>query len=350
VPLNRDLLTRAAFDPPEMARTAWKQWCDAHRLDDLDPSTSLILPVILANLRGDDLGGEIADRARLDGISRHWRVRQHVLLAAADDIAETLHRARQRCALIEGAALGLLAYPESVVRPGYYVAILVDGRAIDQVAKALAADGWEAVDTDPFSLPVRQFSSGCVVVRNNARVTVRWDLVRDERQAALDADELRRSPKIGSRTVIRPEGALFSLLADPPQDTEASLLWESDVRQLLRLTPVDFHEVARMTRDRGAARVVRRSLAQLESSGVVLPRNARHELILNGPRQWMPSALAFDLRRRRGWPSARSRGVMHGIARAASFAALTRDRSPRDRAALALSRARSRLRTGTTRH
>lgn len=327
-----DLLNRAAFDAPGGARAAWDEWCGSHSLDALDPTSSLMLSEIQANLMSDGFSGAIAERARLEGVTRHWRVRRHLLLHAADQLSETLHRCGRTNALTGGVAIDALVYAPDHVRPGYEVAVFVKNDSIRALLRAIAEEGWRTPGADRGCVGL-DLASEATVERDNAKVTLRWNLLPGERQTLLDETELQHTVLRDGRAIVRGEALLLALLADPRARHHAPLLWEADIRRLTKLPGLDLAAVAAMAQSRSASRVLAYSLEHLRARGVgPLPE----DLVGSATPNLRCRNFAFDFRTRNQRPvNGRSQVLaMTTMRRGSSFLAVTRELPVQERAKL----------------
>lgn len=140
------LVLKAALEPPQWGRLAWKSWRAAVDFDQIDHGSMRLLPLVYRNLGAESFDPEVA--GRMKGIYRRsWTHNQMLFRRAAGAIA-ALSDAGIETMVLKGASLSLLAYGSAGVRPMDDVDVLVRiERRVDAV-EAMRAAGWRPEKAD----------------------------------------------------------------------------------------------------------------------------------------------------------------------------------------------------------
>jgi len=135
------LLLAAALLPGEPARAAYRAWSAAVALDDVDPGSFRLLPLLAHNLA--DLAEPDLVRAR--GVVRHTWSKNQRMLARGGVAVAALAAAGVPVMVLGGAALVPRHYPSAGHRPMNDLDVLVPGDRAGAARDAIAACGWRPV-------------------------------------------------------------------------------------------------------------------------------------------------------------------------------------------------------------
>ena len=129
------LLLRALTSPTEQAVAAWKQWAADVGVDDLEPDSQWLLPMLFLRLRDADVGAATIERYA--NVFRHNWYKAHLRLRALRPVLDELRRSGHEPVLLGGAALALADYPVLGARPFESFTLAVKGNLTsDQISSA----------------------------------------------------------------------------------------------------------------------------------------------------------------------------------------------------------------------
>src|SRR5439155_10104749 len=138
-PLQEQLLL-AALGDPEDAAAAWRGLPPSFSLDELEPGSFELMPLIYRNL--SSAGHRDSVLPRLKGIYRRTWARNNLLLERTREDADALRMAGIPALLLEGVTLALRYYPDLGSRPTTYLHFVV-GKDDEVAAVArLERIGW----------------------------------------------------------------------------------------------------------------------------------------------------------------------------------------------------------------
>jgi hypothetical protein len=137
---QQELLLKASLLQGEAAVAAWRHWVSTADLDRLDQASFGLLPLLHDNLRRHGVDHPLLDRFK--GIHRLTWYKNRLLFHSAAAALSALDRAGVRHLLLKGAALALLHYADSGLRPMSDVDILVPHRQAIETIGALIDSGW----------------------------------------------------------------------------------------------------------------------------------------------------------------------------------------------------------------
>jgi hypothetical protein len=137
--LQRQLLQIALGDP-DTAGKAWRSLPAMFSLDDLEPGSFELLPLIYRNLAAAQ--PEDPELPRLKGIYRRSWVKNNLLLGRTSEIAEVLRDAGMPTLFLEGPTYAARFYGDLGLRPASSVHLLVPASAVDRASVRLARQGW----------------------------------------------------------------------------------------------------------------------------------------------------------------------------------------------------------------
>ena len=159
---------------------AWEEVRTQITLDELEPGSFELLPLIYSNL--SEAGHDDVDLQRLKGIYRRTWVKNNLLLERTKVLGEALAEIEIRAEFIEGVAIASRFYAELGLRPTSMIDVLVDAVDGPAALAALSRMGWTE---RPELIP--SFGSARHVFDANANVCVlRTSLARDMTTPAAD--------------------------------------------------------------------------------------------------------------------------------------------------------------------
>jgi Uncharacterised nucleotidyltransferase len=305
----QEQLLVAALGTPAQAEAEWGALPAGFTLDELEPGSFELLPLVYRNLA--DAGSEDPSLPRLKGIYRRAWVKNNLLLERTRELAIALREEAIATLFLEGPAFAARYYPELGLRPTSTIHLLVRAPDSDHAVEVLARLGWtERPESGAY--PGWRFlfdEAGDICLLRSA---LAFDFAGDAApfwQGAVEQDA-------GGATVLTPSptDALLAvcvagLRVGPLPRTQ----WIADAAMLLRTAEVDWDRLIEIGGGGGQTLRLRAALAYLHRlpatnvpGGVV----ARLERSRPRPRERLVYALAAGRLARRG----RFAGLSEGLA------------------------------------
>jgi Uncharacterised nucleotidyltransferase len=237
-PLQERLLAVALADPVTAA-AAWQGLPTGFSLDELEPGSFELMPLVYLNLSAS--GSDDSRLPRLKGIYRRAWVRNNLLLERSASIARSLRAAGISPLLLEGAVLALRYYPDLGLRPSARTHVLIGAEDEAAALVQLGRDGW-AERPNSGAYPGLRFlfdGSGntCAL-----RTSIAFDFVGGELSSGLPWDAAEWQEVAGTEVLIPcPTDALLSILVfgarlGPIPRTQ----WPVDAAMVLRAGDIDW--------------------------------------------------------------------------------------------------------------
>ena len=137
---EQELVLRAALARGDEAVGRWEEWRARVDLDDVDPGSFRVLPLLYRTLAS--AGVEEARLAKLKGVYRQTWSRNQLLFHRAAQLLPRLAEAGIDTLVLKGAALATLYYRDVGVRPMEDLDLLVPTAAAARAMEVLVANGW----------------------------------------------------------------------------------------------------------------------------------------------------------------------------------------------------------------
>jgi Uncharacterised nucleotidyltransferase len=137
---RQQLLLISALADDSTAVEAWQEVRPQISIDELEPGSFQLLPLIYGNL--SEAGQDDVDLQRLKGIYRRTWVKNNLLLARTKAIGEALAEIQIRAEFIEGVAIATRFYRELGLRPTSMIDVLVDAIDGQEAVAVLKRAGW----------------------------------------------------------------------------------------------------------------------------------------------------------------------------------------------------------------
>jgi Uncharacterised nucleotidyltransferase len=134
------LLLVAALGEGAPAIAAWEQWSHLVPLNDVDPASQRLIPLLARNLRR--AGIDHPDLGRMRGIHRYWWSRNQILLRKLPAVLDMFRRERIDTMLLKGVPLALGYYDDVGLRPMADFDVMVRTEHADRAVALLHREGW----------------------------------------------------------------------------------------------------------------------------------------------------------------------------------------------------------------
>lgn len=180
---DQTLLLRACLEEGELAREAWEEWSATVDLDEINPQSNYLLPMLDHNLRRIGISSH-PWLGRIKGYHRYVWAKNRRLFAQADMLIESVRPlVGDDLLLIKGAALACKYYPGTGLRAMGDFDFMIKREAAPRVLNHLCASGWKLVHWPRADrLPERYFfcrHSENAYREDGAEVDVHWHLMEN---------------------------------------------------------------------------------------------------------------------------------------------------------------------------
>ena len=253
--MSAEWLLQAAFLPGPVAVQAWEAWLSSVRLDDIDPESFGLLPLLHRNLTA--LGSQHPELGRLKGVRRRTWTENQLVLRDAAAMLSRLREARIDAILMEGLALVVAYYRDAGLRPVRRSEILVHREHREAAAALLAlAPRTIVLLTPPLFL-------GCP-----QRIESSWWM--SARPICVEEAPTR---------VLSPADQLFHTLLNGQRRSGAPQTWWMADALVILAQSVDIERVTHLAEELRVTRFLRRALERLDSAlGVAVAPELAGEL------------------------------------------------------------------------
>jgi hypothetical protein len=150
----QELLLRAALTLGEESLAAWQEWQKGTDIETLDAGSCRLLPLLRRNLEAQDVKSPLLMRYK--SVSRHWWVRNQLLLAQAAQLIQLLGDEGITTLVLKGGALISLYYHDVSTRPIRDFDLLVPTRQAPRAFQALLDKGYQSFRWDNSPPPTQR--------------------------------------------------------------------------------------------------------------------------------------------------------------------------------------------------
>lgn len=180
------LLLRACLCKGEEGLSAWRQWSKSVNLDEIEPDSCRLLPLLYTKLAAQRI--QHPWMGRMKGYHRFLWVRNAGLLAIASDLVKCLRDiAGDDQILLKGAGIACSHYPNIGLRAMLDLDLMIRAPAVPQAWKHLRAHGWEPLQVRSEQTFPRylRFTHAMAFLRNREKLDLHWDLLDDLNGSAV---------------------------------------------------------------------------------------------------------------------------------------------------------------------
>lgn len=251
---DQELLLRAALAEEDHAAQAWAAWHAGNDIDDVDPVSFRLLPLVARRLRSRL--GDI-DQRRLTGVWRATWCRNQLLLQHAEQAVMRLEAAGIRAMVLKGVALSLLYYPDVGQRSMIDIDILVPTERLWDAYEELRTDGWSCSHLSPggitFELLTSKHAIECRHL-DGTRLDLHWHALarsvglRFDHDAAVWGSAVPIRVRAAQSLALCPTDQLFHVCSHGMIQPRQALHWIADAMTILREHPIDWDRFLEHTR------------------------------------------------------------------------------------------------------
>jgi hypothetical protein len=172
-------LLHAAVSGGDRAIQSWRSWRDQIELDDIDPASFRLLPLVYRNMVA--LGQDDPLLKRLKGVYRHTWYKNQILYRQAQGVLADLQQAGIAVMLLKGAALSDRFYRDDGKRFMNDVDIMVPHADFEKAAAIMLENGWrpDLYSSDAmFWYHRHQFKHGSAFKKQQVEIDLHSGLMR----------------------------------------------------------------------------------------------------------------------------------------------------------------------------
>jgi hypothetical protein len=269
---RQQLLLVSALADDSTAVEAWQKVRPQISIDELEPGSFELLPLIYGNL--SQAGHDDVDLQRLKGIYRRTWVKNNLLLARTKAIGDALAESRLRAEFVEGIAIATRFYRELGLRPTSMIDVLVDAGDGDAAIAVLERAGWterpEQISSDGSSRYVYDESATPCVVRTRLATDVAMTTPDTRHGSWLWPAGERHRIQDAEVSVPPPTETLFAVcVAHARAGRLPNTQWIVDAKLAMQHAEIDWErllDLARQTHQVSRLRVALEFFAQLPGS------------------------------------------------------------------------------------
>jgi O-antigen/teichoic acid export membrane protein len=309
----QERLLLAALGDPDSAADAWTSLPDTFSVDDLEPGSFELMPLVYRNIaaaRPHD-----PELPRLKGIYRRSWVKNNLLLGRTSEIAETLRAAEIPALFLEGPSYAARFYGDLALRPTSSVHVLVPPSDAAEASVRLGRGGWTTRPGSGAYPGWRLLFDGggniCVL-----RSSLAFDYVASGDEPAEEAlwRAAERHP-VGETEVLVPtptDAVLAACVAGVRYGPLPNTQWLTDAVMILRAAEADWDRLIDLAVTHRQDIRLREALSCLLDLPVPVPERVHDaHAWLGGQRPTRRDRLAFALSSGR---PARRGGLPHALA------------------------------------
>jgi len=183
---QQELLLRAALLRGPGAIEAWKEWRSGVEIEELDPGSHRILPLLYRNLQA--FGVKDPSMAKYKGVYRRTWYKNQVLFHAIAFLLRSFHTAGIRTMVLKGAALTMLHYRDYGLRPMNDFDILIYPDQVLSAVNLLQDLGWTPMEFIPTEEYISVSYSHGFKNTNGQEFDLHWHLLSQCREVNSDRD------------------------------------------------------------------------------------------------------------------------------------------------------------------
>ncbi len=264
-PHQEQLLVAALADPDESI-AAWSTLRARFSLDELEPGSFELMPLVYRNLSSGGHEDELL--ARLKGIYRKTWVLNNLLLEKTKVIGEVMGAAKISTMFLEGATFAARYYPDLGLRFTSSVDVLVDDTDIGVALTQLQRTGWSLPEAGATSAGARRYlvdPDGQVCALQSV-LAPDFVLPHDRASSHAPLWDSTVAQDVGG-VVVRvpaPTDALLSVCVRGARvGPEPNIQWLADASMILRTEDIDWNRLLEIGIARGQALRLRAALDYL---------------------------------------------------------------------------------------
>jgi len=183
---EQELLLKAALLKGPEAIEAWEEWKSGVDLEELDPASHRMLPLLYRNLQVHGIKDPSVGKYK--GVYRQTWYKNQMLFHRIASLLSSFHNAGIRTMVLKGAALTMFYYRDYGLRPMNDFDVLVHREDVSSALALLQRSGWTPKGFTPTEEYVSARYAHGFKNENDQEFDLHWHLLSQCREAGSDKD------------------------------------------------------------------------------------------------------------------------------------------------------------------
>jgi hypothetical protein len=285
---EQELLLRAALLRGKDAISAWEEWKIATDIEEADPGSERLFPLLHRNLIMHEIRDPLVDKLKAFYL-RTWR-RNQLLFYKTATLLQLFHKAGIQTMVLKGVALTTLYYRDYGLRPMGDVDILVRMDSALEAIGLLRKLGWTPDSELPENLI---YVSHAVAFKNGSEraVDLHWHVLHESRRSDEDDNFWEGAVSISFNNVstyaLNPADQLLHVCAHGVKWNDIPPFhWVADTMTIMNSTQIDWERVVLQLQNHQLVLPIRYALDYLRSElGAYIPQFALELLRIYEPQE-----------------------------------------------------------------
>lgn len=267
----QELLLQAVLLQGSSAIEAWKAWKSTVNIEELDPGSYRLLPLLYRNLQTHYVMDPSIGRYK--GVYRQTWYKNQLLFYTISSLLRSFHEAGIKTFLLKGAALTVLYYRDYGLRPMNDFDVLVLQEQVPPALELLGKLGWEPMYFTPTEEYISVSYSHGFRNEKGQEFDLHWHVLSQSRWLNADDDFWEDAKTIdfhGVETyVLSPtDQLLHSCISGTRWDYIPPLRWVADAMSILRTSnsEIEWDRLISQAQKRYLVLPLREALDYLKSS------------------------------------------------------------------------------------
>lgn len=264
---EQDLLLEAALGSGRPAVAAWHAWTGAVNLDDIDPGSYRLIPLLYSNLVRNGVQDSVLQKYK--GVYRNAWYRNQVLFNRLAGILSLFRAEKIQTMLVKGVALATLYYSRIGMRPMSDADVLIRPDDLSRATAILNAHGWQCAHPAPHAASFTH--------PDGFSIDLHWRLTVEHSYGDSDAAFWKRAEStefLGIPTqTLSPADHLLHACAHGARGCQVPpLRWLADAAAIIKKRPdLDWAQLVSSTEELDLVLPVRDTLDYLRSQRFDIP-------------------------------------------------------------------------------
>ena len=255
---QQELLLRAALLPSDAALSAWETWQASANIEDIDPGSHRLLPLLYRNL--SRCGSASPLMGKLKGVYRQTWYKNQLLFRDMGQVLDAFRQSGIQTLVLKGAALNVLYYRESGLRPMQDLDVLVRLSDKDQALELMKTLRWELKVKAPHGWA---FTNG-----DGRELDLHWHVLA---QCCREHDDddfwsgavTAEFAGVSARALNPTDQLLHVCVHGVAWNEIPPVRWVADAVVILNAEPIDWDRLVEQARKRELILTIRKSLNYL---------------------------------------------------------------------------------------
>jgi hypothetical protein len=268
---QQELLLQAALLQGKNSIEAWERWKSSVDIEHLDIGSHRLLPHLYRNLHNQ--GVEDPLMGKFKGVYRRTWYDNQLLFHHVSTLLSSLRDAGIETIVLKGAALALLHYKDSGLRPMNDFDVMVHAEQTSAAIALMRELGWNPMPRSPEALTESYLSivNSHGFVHNAGReCDLHWHLFPECCQADADKDFWEQSVpfqihNVPTRSLTPTDQLLHVCVHGAEWNPVPPLRWVADAMMIMKTAPIDWDRLIAQARKRRLILPLRDTLDYLHS-------------------------------------------------------------------------------------